>query len=63
MAFESNKLDRYGRVIGKVLVDGEDANLEQLRRGCGWHNKKYQNEQSLGDRLAMRQKNQPVQPR
>lgn len=49
---ESSKLDRYGRVIGKVFVDGRDVSLEQLRRGCGWHYKKYQNEQSLNDRLT-----------
>lgn len=49
---ESNKLDRYGRVIGKVWVDSRDVNLEQIRRGCGWHYKKYQNEQSLDDRLS-----------
>ena len=49
---ETNKLDRYGRAIGKVLVDGRDVNLEQVRRGCGWHYKKYQNEQSLDDRLS-----------
>ena len=49
---ESNKLDRYGRVIGKVLVNGQDVNLEQVRRGCGWHYKKYQNEQILDDRLS-----------
>jgi len=47
-----NKLDRYGRVIGKVLVDGQDVNLEQIRRGCAWHYKQYQNEQSLEDRLS-----------
>jgi endonuclease YncB( thermonuclease family) len=52
VAVESNKLDRYGRVIGKVLVNGQDVNLEQVRRGCGWHYKKYQNEQVLDDRLA-----------
>lgn len=52
VAVESNKLDRYGRVIGKVLVNGLDVNLEQVRRGCGWHYKKYQNEQSLDDRLS-----------
>lgn len=52
VAVESNKRDRYGRVIGKVLVGGQDANLEQLLRGCGWHYKKYQNEQGLDDRLA-----------
>lgn len=51
---EWRKLDRYGRVIGKVLVNGEDANLEQVRRGCGWHYKKYQNEQILDDRLSYR---------
>lgn len=49
---EASKLDRYGRVIGKVIVDNQDANLEQLRRGCGWHYKRYQNEQALEDRLA-----------
>ena len=46
------KLDRYGRIIGTVLVDERDINLEQVRRGCGWHFKKYQNEQSLNDRLS-----------
>ena len=49
---ESSKRDRYGRVVGKVLADGQDVNLEQLRRGCGWHYKQYQNDQSLDDRLA-----------
>lgn len=52
VAVEANKRDRYGRVLGKVLVDGQDANLEQVRRGCGWHYKKYMNEQPLDDRLA-----------
>ena len=52
VAVESDKRDRYGRVIGKVLVDGHDANLEQVRRGCGWHYKRYMNEQPLNDRLA-----------
>lgn len=49
---ESSKLDRYGRVIGKALVNGQDVNLEQVRRGCGWHYKKYQNEQILDDQLS-----------
>lgn len=47
-----SKLDRYGRVIGKVLVNGQDVNLEQIRRGCAWHYKQYQNEQTLEDRLS-----------
>lgn len=28
---ESTKVDRYKRLIGKVLVDGLDANLEQVK--------------------------------
>lgn len=52
VAVEAGKRDRYGRVIGKVLVNDRDANLEQIRRGCGWHYKKYQNEQILDDRLS-----------
>jgi endonuclease YncB( thermonuclease family) len=51
-AVETSKVDRYGRAIGKVLVNGRDVNLEQIRLGCGWHYKKYQNEQSLDDRLS-----------
>lgn len=52
VAVETSKLDRYGRAIGKVLVSGQDVNLEQVLRGCGWHYKKYQNEQRLDDRLS-----------
>ena len=46
-----NKQDRYGRTVGKVIVDGVDANLEQVKRGLAWFYKKYQNEQPLEDRL------------
>lgn len=48
----SNKTDRYGRTVGKVIVNGKDANLEQIRSGFAWHYKEYQKEQSAGDRLA-----------
>lgn len=49
---ESDKRDRYGRVVGQVWVSGVDANLEQIKRGLAWHYKQYQNEQPLNDRLA-----------
>ena len=29
---ETNKRDKYRREVGKVLVDGTDANLEQVKR-------------------------------
>lgn len=49
---ESTKRDRYGREIGKVIVDGLDANLEQVKRGMAWHYKTYQREQSTQDRVS-----------
>ena len=39
---DTDKTDRYGREVGKVLVDGVDTNLEQVRRGLAWHYKAYQ---------------------
>lgn len=47
---EYSKTDRYGRTVGKILVDGLDANLEQIKAGMAWHYKKYQNEQPEDDR-------------
>lgn len=48
---EWNKRDRYGRIVGKVNVGQDDVNLEQINRGCGWHYKKYQHEQSSSDQI------------
>jgi endonuclease YncB( thermonuclease family) len=47
-----SKYDRYQRILGKVLVNGEDVNLEQVEVGMAWHYKKYQREQSTSDRVA-----------
>jgi endonuclease YncB( thermonuclease family) len=44
------KEDQYGRVLGKVIVDGVDANLEQVRGGLAWHYKQFEREQSPKDR-------------
>ncbi len=38
---EYEKKDRYGRTIGKIMVDGVDANLEQVKAGMAWHYKQY----------------------
>ena len=51
VTIEYEKDDRYGRKLGKVLVNGQDANLAQVRAGLAWHYKKYQKEQPLEDRL------------
>ena len=46
-----SKYDRYQRILGKVLVNGEDVNLEQVESGMAWHYKQYQGEQSPADRV------------
>ena len=52
VSVETDKRDRYGREVGKVLKDGADANLEQIKRGMAWHYKAYELEQSELDRKA-----------
>jgi endonuclease YncB( thermonuclease family) len=48
---EYSKRDQYDRIIGKLLLDGRDINLLQVKEGFAWHYKKYQNEQSDLDRV------------
>ena len=40
---EWEKHDRYGRTVGVVLVDGRDANLEQVRAVMAWWYRYYAN--------------------
>lgn len=49
---EWSKLDRYGRIVGKVIFSGKDVNLEQIRLGHAWHYKQYAREQSMVDQAA-----------
>jgi endonuclease YncB( thermonuclease family) len=44
------KVDRYGRAVCRVIVDGLDLGLEQIRRGYAWHYVKYAHEQRAVDR-------------
>ena len=49
---EWSKRDRYGRIVGKVLVDGRDVNIRMVSLGMAWHYKEYQKEQSVEDRRS-----------
>ena len=55
VSVEYSKKDKYGRTVGKITVDGVDANLEQVKAGLAWHYKRYQREQSVADRVAYSQ--------
>lgn len=50
VAVETDKRDKYGREVGKILLTGQDVNLEQVTRGFAWHYKAYEQEQSGNDR-------------
>ena len=47
---EWTKTDRYGRIVGKIEVDGVDANLEQIREGSAWVYTQYLRELPVEDR-------------
>ncbi len=47
-----SKIDKYGRFVGTIFVNGVDVNLEQIKAGLAWHYKKYADEQSEKDRKA-----------
>ena len=49
---EFEKKDRYGRVIGKVLLDGADMNLRQVEAGYAWWYEYYKRDQSEADQRA-----------
>lgn len=47
---DGDKIDRYGRLVAKILLNGADVNLEQIKAGFAWHYKQYELEQSYADR-------------
>lgn len=46
------KLDKYGRIVSRVLIGNTDAGLEMIKAGMAWHYKKYEIEQSPADRAS-----------
>lgn len=73
---DTNKTDKYGRAVGKLLLNGEDVNLKQVRKGLAWVYTNYIKELSTEDRelyivaekaandehLGLWQSEQPVAP-
>ena len=47
---EYQKKDKYGRTLGKVLHNGTDVCLEQIKLGMAWHYKQYKSDQPKEDR-------------
>lgn len=49
---ECSKGDRYGRLVCKILIDGQDVNLAQIETGMAWWYRTYAGEQSPSDRAT-----------
>jgi endonuclease YncB( thermonuclease family) len=50
VTIEFMKKDKYGRTVGKVLFNGADICLEQIKLGMAWHYKQYESEQPKEER-------------
>ena len=50
VTIEYQKKDKYGRTLGKVLQNGTDVCVAQIKLGMAWHYKQYESEQSKEDR-------------
>ena len=61
VSVEYYKNDRYGRLVGKILLNDLDVNLEQIKFGMAWHYVKYKKEQPFNDRLKYVQAQQEAQ--
>jgi endonuclease YncB( thermonuclease family) len=46
---EYRKRDRYGRILGKIVLIHEDVNLLQVRDGLAWHYDQFAKDQFSGD--------------
>lgn len=58
VTIEFQKKDQYGRTLGKVLLNGNDICLEQIKLGMAWHYKPYESTQPKEDRAQYRQTEQ-----
>ncbi|MDP1666140.1 MAG: thermonuclease family protein [Methylobacter sp.] len=44
---DKDTIDKYGRTVGTIIVEGMDANREQIKRGMAWAYTQYLHDQSL----------------
>ncbi len=52
VTLDCGKTDRYKREVCVVMVDGQDANLAQVKAGMAWWYKQYQKEQTAQQRVS-----------
>jgi len=55
VTIEGDKTDRYGRLLGKVVYQGKDVNLQMVQEGHAWWYRRYKRTQSTSDQRAYAQ--------
>lgn len=63
-------VDRYGRIVGDVFVNGENINIAQVRQGMAWAYRRYAHDKSLmqaellarNDRVGLWSEPNPIPP-
>jgi endonuclease YncB( thermonuclease family) len=48
---EWDKIDKYGRTVGKIIANGQDVNLAMISAGRAWWYRKYASEQTPADHV------------
>lgn len=51
VTIEWTERDTYDRLLGKVIANNVDCNINQLQKGAAWHYKEYQSSQTPYDRI------------
>jgi micrococcal nuclease len=52
-----NGIDRYGRRLGVLHIDGQDINLLSVKGGYAWHYKRYSSDQEYASAEEYARKN------
>ena len=50
-----HKKDKYGRLVGNILINNQSANLQMIQEGFAWHYKKYAGEQTADEQTVFAQ--------
>lgn len=55
---KANGVDRYGRTLAVLFIDGQDINLLTIKNGCAWHFKRYTSNQqyAVAEKFARKKK-------
>jgi hypothetical protein len=49
VSVDERDVDRYGRVVARLTVDGADVGEEMLRQGHAWHFRRYSDDARLAE--------------